>query len=582
LTRWNRSGDWSDGLSLRLGERRAPGVWCWGEGAQGGDALAETLLMDPRPQNWLGDGPWAVVIRFPDGAILASVSSSLTAGLFWSDDLHPDGAPLLLVAPRLGSVVQARRRPTQLHGDYLLDTLLLRPSAEDSPYQGVHRLSPGTSLRWSQPRRTPIRQVWCGPEVWPPAHREGGDTRQRYLETFDQAVDGLVQADQPLCATLSGGLDSPFVVASLVRHATPARPIHAFIHRPHPAAPPLTLANSDPDEGPLAQAMAAAYPGLIRAIPVVVPEEELPLDGARAWAETTWAPTINPANTLWYGAMGERARALGAHRLFMGGLGNAVYSGEHHYAARYYAARGDLGRLLALVRRGRAGGLSWSQAWRRRLLVPLLAPWRQHRHRPQGPTYAELIGLAALEAPPQPLMDRQRFLRWMRFDSGLNLMTQADGHGLLPVDPFSCRTVQDFAAAITPLEWCQGPYPRGYGRLLAEGRVPDAIRLRTRHGLQSADSWYRIRHQRQRYRQELQLLESTPLLAELLDLDRVRRTVEAWPWGEGGGAPLLEVFSIDRLLSVAGFLRFTSARLEQLAQRPPREPAAPDGEWQHP
>lgn len=557
-------------------------MWCWGAGTRGGDDLAETLLVDPRPQEWLGEGPWAVVIRFPDGAILASVSSSLSAGLFWSDELHPDGAPLLIVSARLGSVVQARRRPTQLQGDYILDALLLRPSAQDSPYMGVQRISPGTCLRWSQPRQAPIREVWCGPEVWPPAHREGGATRQRYLATFDQAVDGLVQADQPLCATLSGGLDSPFVVASLVRHATPARPIHAFIHRPHPAAAAVTLGRSDPDEGPLAQAMADAYPGLIRPIPVVVPEGELPLDGARTWAATTWAPTINPANTLWYRAMGERARALGANRLFMGSQGNAAYSGEHHYAARYYAARGDLGRLLALVRRGHAGGLSWGQACRRRLLVPLLAPWRQHLHRPQGPTYAELIGLAAWEPPRQPLMDRQRFLRWMRFDSGLNLMNQPDGHGVLPVDPFSCRTVQDFAAAITPLEWCQGPYPRGYGRLLAEGRVPDAIRLRTRHGLQSADGWHRIRHQRQRYQQELQLLEATPLLADQLDHARVRRTVEGWPWGEGGGAPLLEVFSIDRLLSVAGFLRFTSARLEQLAQRPPKETAAPDGEWQHP
>jgi hypothetical protein len=141
---------------------------------------------------------------------------------------------------------------------------------------------------------------------------------------------------------------------------------------------------------------------------------------------------------------------------------------------------------------------------------------------------------------------------------------QPTGPGALPVDPFCDAQVLALAAAITPVEWCRGPYPRGYARLLGEGRVPDAIRLRTRRGGQSWDGWFLIRNRRERYLDEIDALASNSLLGPVVDLPFLKRKLEAGPWGRIQGPGGGEVNGIDRLLSLAGFVRRTEERLRDL------------------
>jgi hypothetical protein len=300
-------------------------------------------------------------------------------------------------------------------------------------------------------------------------------------------------------------------------------------------------------------------------IPIVQEGNRNPLGCAAELSERTWAPTVNPANMLWLDTMAERARSLGSSHLFMGSNGNAAFSFEHSYAARFHAGRGELGALLRLVRQGHAGGLPWPKAIRYRMLSPLLAPLRSRLRRSPPASYGESIGLGALGSghPERPL-ERSDFLAWLRADSGLHLVLQPTGPGALPVDPFCDAQVLALAAAITPVEWCRGPYPRGYARLLGEGRVPDAIRLRTRRGGQSWDGWFLIRNQRERYLDEIDALASNSLLGPVVDLPFLKRKLEAWPWGRIQGPGVGEVNGIDRLLSLAGFVRRTEERLRDL------------------
>jgi hypothetical protein len=118
------------------------------------------------------------------------------------------------------------------------------------------------------------------------------------------------------------------------------------------------------------------------------------------------------------------------------------------------------------------------------------------------------------------------------------------------------------AARITPLEWARGRTQRGFARRVAEDRLPDEIRLRTRRGGQSWDNWFWVHRSRDRYLDEVAALASTPILADAVAVSVIRQIVENWPWNEPRVAPQ-ELGPIQELLTLAAFVRMTTARLRR-------------------
>ena len=125
----------------------------------------------------------------------------------------------------------------------------------------------------------------------------------------------------------------------------------------------------------------------------------------------------------------------------------------------------------------------------------------------------------------------------------------------MPADPFSARPVLDLAARIAPAEWRRGRVSRAFARRAGAGRVPDAIRLRRRHGGQARDNWFWIRNDPVRYLDEVALLNETPALAGHVDVGAMRARVLRQPWGSSGPADFRTTIAIDRLLSLAAFSR---------------------------
>ncbi|MFZ8997757.1 MAG: hypothetical protein ACO3D0_05230 [Ilumatobacteraceae bacterium] len=98
--------------------------------------------------------------------------------------------------------------------------------------------------------------------------------------------------------------------------------------------------------------------------------------------------------------------------------------------------------------------------------------------------------------------------------------------------------------------------------------MPDDVRLRTRRGGQSWDHWFVIRHQRERYLDEVRSIPATPIVSDLVDgvvLGQIEAEVSSWPWGEPGPAPRT-LLRIERWLALAAFVRSTSERLARLEQ----------------
>jgi asparagine synthase (glutamine-hydrolysing) len=88
-----------------------------------------------------------------------------------------------------------------------------------SIFDGVRKLPPGHLLLWSARKGTEVRRYWTSPHAEGPTmdEAEAVDTLRAKL---DAAVASHLEAEVPLGAFLSGGLDSSTVVALMSRHAS--------------------------------------------------------------------------------------------------------------------------------------------------------------------------------------------------------------------------------------------------------------------------------------------------------------------------------------------------------------------------
>lgn len=510
--------------------------------------------------------PWAAVVVRPDQSVVATCSTTFSGGLYWTIDDRPAGSRLTVgVLP--GPVVKQRLGPTRLDEEYVRAFAQFVPPGERTPYREVNRIPAGVTAIWHPAERSPRLTHWFADTVRHsvPTLR-GSAALDRYLAVVDDAVANLAPHNGPLAATLSGGLDSTFVVASLAQLTSSDRVIDAFCHSPHPDAALPDAAGWETDDYPTAVQMTKAFPGRIRLHRVVNDDGVLALDAAADFAHRAWMPAANPGNQVWIDKLARHAHALGADRLFTGAQGNMVFSVTPSYAVRRYLGKGQLlgvGRSLAAWHQS---GESWPRVFRRRL-VPALRPAAMRSSKRGTPSQlpTDVTGIPLRSTAHTPDFDREMHLDLMIGGTGLASVLGPVPERPTWVDPFTDRRVVELAARIAPEEWLRGPGSRGFARRAGAGRVPESIRLRKQRGSQSADIWWPMRNQRDRYEAEVAALPHTPGLAGWVDPSAVGALVASWPWGQPEPPPLFEVVAADRLLSLAAFARATVTRLSKLA-----------------
>ena len=507
--------------------------------------------------------------------VAVCVSPAFTGGLFWAR--APAG---LVFSDSVRELVASAGIRVAIDPDFIRRFAVLsrEMAATRTAFAEINRVVPGTTEIWDV--HTPMggsaqvclgrprTVVWCGPDAWPEPHLQGSGAPHEYLAAFDASIDDLLD-EGPLYVLMSGGLDSTFLAASLVRHATPDRPLHALCHSPDPGACLSKQGVWDPDDYPVARLMEDAYPGRLVVHRVHPPVGSSPLDAAAQVANARGVPTLNPGNQVWMTHAAQLAADAGATRLFCGTNGNSAYSGSHDYASGYYLQRGDFGSAWrSLVAEDRR--LPSKANLRARAARPAIHSLRRHlpatarHHVPRRITgdsdvagYRSLVGLRHLGPGPVPrLMTRAGYLDWLTGHGPYGAATMFAGSPVPIIDPFSTQRMLDTAAALTPLEWLRGPGDsRTYARLLAAGRVPDAIRMRTRRGGQAWDEWYLIRNERDRYVDEVAALATTPILGGWVDDASLRDTLDGWPWGQVHGPNRMAVLAMNRILSLAAFVR---------------------------
>lgn len=456
-------------------------------------------------------------------------------------------------------VIEQLGHPVDIDDDVVARMLRHDAPPDRTPFRGIRRVPPGHTYRWAERGAEPQDTPWTGPAMWSRLRPVTGDPALLLGAGMAHVLGDMVGTDSPLAVLLSSGLDSTFMTAVLAASTDPSRPIHAFVHRPHRDSP--RIPDGVGDEWSAAQAMRAAIGDRLILTPLERKPGEFPLDVAADFAARSWLPAVNVANFGWWTQARFRAADLGAAVLLYGGHGNTAFSDVHNYAERHYAARGDLRALHGLAAAERARGLSGGRAWR-----SVIGSALRGYH-----TYGGGVGGHALvrHAQPDPIRrsDRQDFERRLLPESGIAATQHPGSGGAWALDPFHSLTMIELAARIRPWQWRQGPGWRALARRAGEGLVPDSIRLAQHHGVQSADSWYLIRNARDRYFDEADLLASTPVLGDLVDLDELRRQMAAWPWGEPVMERRYETHMVNWIFSLAGWMRTMPARLAAASPR---------------
>ena len=500
--------------------------------------LAATLAHSADPGSVGSDTPWVAVVPGRGRRTwVASVSTMWGSGLFYSLIRAPRRELIVATAP---AGILAHLPAPKLDHDYLAELVTRQADPFATPFAGVRRLPPGHTMTWDGVGEVAVT-AWVGPQVWPKPTVGPDQAVPTYLRTLRQVVHQLAAWAGPVVSTCSGGLDSSMITALLAEQAGD-RALLALSHAPHPAARPEQLGWFDPDDSDVAAELIGAYPNVEQQLLVNQPVVS-PLVAARRAMERAWWPTSNVGNMPWIEQALTIASRQGTAGIFTGGAGNAGFSLHRSMAA---------GRRESLRKGSR-------QFVGNRLRAIGLRPRRN-----EAVSSSDRLGLPT--GPTQPRPGRALHLQWL---AGMRhghagLLNTDWSEGISWVDPFQARSILDLAASFTPEVWKMGDLDRGFARAVMRGVVPDEIRLRTRRGGQAMDAWFALHDQQDDLLAAADLLRETPVLQDLIDVDRFRAELRAYPWGDSAGNGPDTLVPALRILGLADFVNTMEPRLRDL------------------
>lgn len=439
---------------------------------------------------------------------------------------------------------------------------MVRPEPNASFHRDVKRVEPGetmtidrsgsiTSTRW-QPdldRRLVLRH--------------DDDYVAAFRELLDRVVGDHLRSSAPVAISMSGGLDSSAVaVHAAGRLRSHGRRLLAYTEVPAAGAQPLVPPRRYADETPFAQAIAEMHPTID--LRLVTPETgDLLRDDERFFA-TAEMPIRNAVNRGWVEAINERAAGAGAGVLLTGDHGNLTASWDGRGLMADLLRERRLRRAVAEARASARAGRARStpSALVRHGVMPLLgrgpasSPWEQ---------YALIDpGCAAEHRIAERVADRERTtdLRALRvrvmlalsfgFDMSAGF---SDRFGVEMRAPLADRRIVEFCLALPEDQYARGGRKRLLIRRAMAGRLPALVLDNPRQGLQAADWYARMSHERERLLGRVAELEGDELCGRVLDLPRLRRLLEHWPADASAAADASRLLrgAVPAALNAGGF-----------------------------
>lgn len=447
-------------------------------------------------------------------------------------------------------------------------------------FAGICRVEPGHTVEIDGDGR--IRSTrWYHPPPPLPDLRDPRPYIERLRAVFDRAVADRLRGTGAIAATLSGGLDSSLVTATAAaRLAGAGRRLTAYTHVPLPGARLQEEPGRFGDEGELARALAAGHPNIDHVL--VAAEGRRIGDDLDQRFYFSEMPALNLCNEVW---LGEIARLAGARRgtvLLTAVWGNMTVSDEGIEGLNNLLHGGRpiawLRAALALLRTGAITGRGLAHL----SVLPLLPPWldaglRRLFRRP-GRSLREFSPLRAdIMDAPQPdgtslsqeaerifsdlsrgRPERMLALFWQQELVTLSNKGALARHGVDIRDPMADRRLIDLCLSLPHGLYLHGGKRKGLYHLAFGDRIPPAIRLNDRKGLQGADWAVRLLQAKQELGEEVRRASASPTAASLVDLDALTRLADTAPDAASADLGPLAVpyrYRLLRGLSVTHFLR---------------------------
>jgi asparagine synthase (glutamine-hydrolysing) len=447
---------------------------------------------------------------------------------------------------------------------FLADFLALERFDPDATfYRDVRRLPAGHALAVTSTgaRSWPFWRPDLIPELRLP-------TDEAYVEAFNEiyarAIRDALRSDGPVGLMLSGGLDSSSVAATaapLLR--AQGRRLAAFTEVPPPGASAAAIPGRYADETPFVESVARRYDNID--LTLIRPDGRFLLHDADRRYDTSELLTKGASNLVWWDALMETARSHGVRVLLHGTAGNQTVSWTGSGALCRMIGQGRWrdaiveARAIGRVNGGRSalrtlasqGVLPWLPTSLYLGIQTLMSPGTAHRHpwrawSPINPVFeaAHRVRARALGRGHDDRLRVQPDTRAMRYGFLHRAGERSDGlfagcqarFGLEARDPTADRRLVEFCLSLPEDQYERHGRTRWLIRRAMADRLPVEILDNPRRGLQAANWFAPMLQHRHRMFDELAQFEQSELARRAIDLQKLRRLIDAMPSADAAAA----------------------------------------------
>lgn len=395
--------------------------------------------------------------------------------------------------------------------------------------------------------------------------------REQYGEALREQLDSAVsrrlrRSGGLVGAQLSSGLDSSAVTtsAALVL-AAKDEPLLAFTSAPREEFDGPVVAGRIGDETAIAAAIAKLHANIDHR--VVRPSGDSALKLIEASHRLAGQPVGHVCNNVWWQGINRSASEAGVGVILTGEAGNfTISAGLGVDTLGDLARSGSWGRwwreALALSRRR---DFSWPQmlnaSFGSRLPESLYA--RLRGSRPELPPFVAAgwrekmrrrLESEGWEVRPARDSGKRRWKFLRTTDPGNFRKRSLAEWGVEERDPTNDRQLVEFCFSLPPEALLDGGVRRPALRRALSGRVPDAVLDQRLRGQQMPDWYEQIRGDEVRAFARAEA--ESGLAGSLIDLDAVNETARSWPTSHWGERPVIYLYRMHllRSLAAAGFV----------------------------
>lgn len=493
--------------------------------------------------------------------------------------IHVWRAGGLLVVGSIPRALFAAGAPSLVDDAMVGDMMLLNlRDGEQSWYAGQQRVATGTAVT-HDPGGARTNRFWSLDHVPPVQFRRDKDYVEAVDEQFGRAVDAALEGAERPAMWLSGGLDSQGLASYLVPRLPAGQRLPTFTAIP--GAEFVETAGRLSNERAYVRELARMYPAIDAHF--VDGKDYLfgqDLDAMNLMA--SW-PIHNPLPCYWNAAV-PAMKAAGCDAVFTASSGNLHFSYDGQAGYPTWLREGRLLHLLREVARAPD-----KRGFVRRVLGLVLLPNLPHRIRRKVPfrrarfadpltswsplraDFAQQSGALARAdiADHDVLFDHDASARAWRasvyadtFTGGAELTTGfALVHGIAERDPLAYQPLLELCAGIPDDQYLRNGETRWLARRLLQGRIPEAVRIERRDGVQNADWALRMAAARDGLLTDLRHMARDARLAGMLDFPRLIGNLESWDASQTRVADYNRIAAaVGRGYATARFIQYAEGR----------------------